>query len=79
MFVYQESNKLLPWLPNHMMYMSPKTEERFALDYDANGDSYTKDLDVESLKQIFERIDEQVIVKVRLSRFSFWKHVTEIE
>ena len=43
-----------------MMYMSPKTKERFALDYDANGDSYTKDLDVESLKQIFERIDEQV-------------------
>ena len=43
-----------------MMYMSPKTTERFALDYDANGDSYTKDLDAESLKQIFERIDEQV-------------------
>jgi hypothetical protein len=43
-----------------MMYMSPKTKDRFALDYDANGDCYTKDLDVESLKQIFERIDEKV-------------------
>ena len=56
----QESNTLLPWLPNHMMYMSPETKERFALDYDTNGDSYTKDVDVDSLKQIFERIDEQV-------------------
>ncbi len=43
-----------------MMYMSPKTKESFALEYDPNGDSYTKDLDVESLKQIFERIDEKV-------------------
>ena len=46
------------------MYMSPKTRERFALDYDANGDSYTKDLDVDSLKQIFERIDEKVTMCV---------------
>ena len=46
------------------MYMSPKTRERFALDYDANGDSYTKDLDVGSLKQIFERIDEKVTMCV---------------
>ncbi|CAB3987149.1 DNA ligase 4 [Paramuricea clavata] len=66
-----ESNKLLPWLPSHMMYMSPKTKDRFALDYDANGDSYTKDLDAESLKQIFERIDEkQNVVKLTKSEIA---------
>lgn len=46
-----------------MIYMSQKTNERFALEYDANGDSYTKDVDVQSLKQIFGKIDE---VKIKI-------------
>ena len=46
-----------------MLHTSPKTHEKFALDYDSNGDSYTKDTDVPSLAEIFKRIEEKVYVE----------------
>ena len=46
-----------------MLYTSPKTHEKFALDYDSNGDSYTKDTDVPALTEIFKRMEEKVYVR----------------
>ena len=43
-----------------MLHSSSKTVDKFALEYDTNGDSYTKDTDVESLKEVFKRIEDKV-------------------
>ncbi|XP_046858902.1 DNA ligase 4-like isoform X2 [Xenia sp. Carnegie-2017] len=62
-----ERKQMVPWLPCHMIHMSSKTIEKFSLEYDENGDSFTKDLNVETLKEIFKKLDERQNV-VKLTR-----------
>lgn len=45
-----------------MLHNSPTTAERFAEEYDRNGDSYTKDLTVDSLKQVFNTMEDKLTV-----------------
>ncbi|XP_031573134.1 DNA ligase 4-like [Actinia tenebrosa] len=51
--------KLLPWLPIHMIHRSPTTEEKFAMQYDSYGDSFTQDATQESLKKVFGSFENQ--------------------
>ena len=49
-----------------MIHESPKTAAQFALDYDRHGDSYYDNATVESLKKVFQKIQEEVMRKVLL-------------
>ncbi|KAK2178306.1 hypothetical protein NP493_548g00024 [Ridgeia piscesae] len=55
----RDQGQLLPWNPSDMIHKSPKTAAQFALDYDRHGDSYYDDATVESLKKVFEKIQEE--------------------
>ncbi|XP_022104577.1 DNA ligase 4-like [Acanthaster planci] len=54
-----EEKKCLPWLPSHMIHVSPETKEQFSLLYDRHGDSYTEDVDAEKLKEIFDKVGQE--------------------
>ncbi|CAH1249356.1 LIG4 [Branchiostoma lanceolatum] len=54
-----EAKQCLPWLPSHMIHMSPDTAAQFALEFDRHGDSFTDDATVDSLKEVFEKIGEE--------------------
>ena len=53
-----------------MIHKSPKTAAQFALDYDRHGDSYYDDATVESLKEVFKKIQEEVVKKL------LWENLT---
>ena len=40
-----------------MLSSSEVTEQRFQLEYDEYGDSYTKDCTEESLREVFRKVD----------------------
>ena len=44
-----------------MLHTSKETSKQFAEDYDQHGDSYREDTDVEKLKVVFSKIEEEVI------------------
>ncbi|XP_071941905.1 DNA ligase 4-like [Antedon mediterranea] len=54
-----KNKSMLPWLPKHMIHKSPETAAEFHLQYDRHGDSYTEDVSIEKLKEIFENIEKQ--------------------
>ncbi|XP_077997197.1 DNA ligase 4-like [Glandiceps talaboti] len=54
-----EKGRFLPWLPSHMIHKSPDTAAEFALEYDRHGDSYTEDVSIPKLAEIFKKIEEQ--------------------
>lgn len=54
-----DAERLLPWLPSHMLYTSAKTAAQFALDYDAHGDSYTEDVNEEKLREVFANVGKK--------------------
>ncbi|XP_070569622.1 DNA ligase 4-like [Ptychodera flava] len=54
-----EKGRFLPWLPSHMIHLSPDTAEEFALEYDRHGDSYTEDVTIPKLTEIFQKVEEQ--------------------
>lgn len=60
LIVTQNQGKLLPWLPTHMIHSSPATEQKFAMQYDSYGDSFTQDATEESLKKVFSSFENQV-------------------
>ncbi|XP_071791788.1 DNA ligase 4-like [Asterias amurensis] len=54
-----DAQKCLPWLPSHMIHVSPETKVQFSLLYDRHGDSYTEDVDTDKLKEIFEKVGKE--------------------
>ncbi|XP_071488614.1 DNA ligase 4-like [Diadema antillarum] len=54
-----DAGRVLPWLPSHMLHTSPETKVQFALDYDPYGDSYTKDVTEEKLKEVFANVEKK--------------------
>lgn len=50
------AREVIPWLPRHMIHMTPSTREHFAKQYDSYGDSYFADTDERQLREVFERI-----------------------
>ncbi|RMZ95310.1 DNA ligase 4 [Brachionus plicatilis] len=45
--------RLCQWKPNDMIHSKPKTRQMFAKLYDSYGDSYTEDVSVDCLKEMF--------------------------
>ena len=49
-----------------MWFTSDKTKSHFAQLYDKNGDSFFEDCTEESLKQVFQKISEEVSISTKL-------------
>ena len=58
-----ESKKYLKWKPTDMIHAKPETEKMFSQSYDQYGDSYDQDCTIESLKEIFSRMDSKITNK----------------
>ena len=43
-----------------MIHVSPETLVQFSLLYDRHGDSYTEDVDVPKLKEVFDKVGKEV-------------------
>ncbi|XP_033127857.1 DNA ligase 4-like isoform X2 [Anneissia japonica] len=54
-----KTKRRLPWLPHHMIHKSHETAAYFEVHYDSHGDSYTEDVTVDKLQEIFENIGKQ--------------------
>ncbi|XP_068735127.1 DNA ligase 4-like [Montipora capricornis] len=54
-----ENGQVDPWQPSDMLHCSPGTADKFAEEYDRFGDSYTQDATVESLKEVFNNVQNQ--------------------
>ena len=52
-----QANKYIDWKPKDMMHIKAQTKVRFGKMYDSYGDSYTEDLTIDSLKEIFDNLD----------------------
>ena len=59
-YLNQENGQVDPWQPSDMLHCSPGTADKFAEEYDRFGDSYTQDATVESLKEVFNNVQNQV-------------------
>ncbi|XP_042327134.1 DNA ligase 4 isoform X2 [Sceloporus undulatus] len=60
-----QAKRFVPWQPAFMIHMSPETKQHFACEYDCYGDSYTADVDIAQLKEVFSRMNN---LKEELSR-----------
>jgi DNA ligase-4 len=58
-----ESKSFLIWKPSDMIYSKPETERMFSKSYDQYGDSYDQDCTVESLKEIFSKMESKITSK----------------
>ena len=47
-------------VPSDMLYSNPESEKLFLQEYDKFGDSFYDDTDVEKLKTIFSKIEDEV-------------------
>nr|XP_060640895.1 DNA ligase 4 [Anolis sagrei ordinatus] len=67
-----QTKQFVPWQPAFMIHMSPETKQHFAREYDSYGDSYTADVSVAQLKEIFSRMND---LEEKIS----WEVIADIE
>ncbi|XP_008114590.1 DNA ligase 4 isoform X2 [Anolis carolinensis] len=67
-----QTKQFVPWQPAFIIHMSPETKQHFAREYDCYGDSYTADVGVAQLKEVFSRMND-------LEEKVSWEVIADIE
>ncbi|XP_019385218.1 PREDICTED: DNA ligase 4 isoform X2 [Crocodylus porosus] len=61
-----QTKMFVPWQPAFMIHMTPDTKQHFAREFDCYGDSYSVDIDVAQLKEVFSRVNNSIDAKMPL-------------
>ncbi|KYO41296.1 DNA ligase 4 [Alligator mississippiensis] len=61
-----QTKMFVPWQPAFMIHMTPDTKLHFAREFDCYGDSYSADIDVAQLKEVFSRVNNSIDAKMPL-------------